>query len=63
MSSISARSVGEGGDLEVIGLRNPVGRSHIELQTEPNADMGGRSAEYRVRLWRRDPLPAHSVVV
>jgi len=36
---------------------------HIELQAEPDVDMGERVAEYAIRLWRRDHLPLRSLIV
>jgi hypothetical protein len=39
------------------------GLLHIELQTKADADIGERLAEYAIRLWRRDHLPVHSVVI
>jgi predicted transposase YdaD len=32
-------------------------------QTKADADIGERVAEYALRIWRRDHLPAHSIVV
>ncbi len=39
------------------------GLLHIELQTNPERDIGERVAEYGLRLWLRDHLPPRSVVV
>src|SRR5579884_2618015 len=39
------------------------GLTHIELQIQPDANIGERMAEYGVGLWLRDHLPVHSVVV
>jgi len=36
---------------------------HIELQTQPDKDIGERVAEYGMRLWLRDHLPVRSVAV
>ncbi len=36
---------------------------HIELQAEPDEEMGERLAEYRIRLWRRDHLDLDSAVI
>lgn len=39
------------------------GLLHIELQTDPDQDMGVRLAEYAIRLWRQYRLPIHSLVI
>lgn len=39
------------------------GLLHIELQTNPDQDMGLRLAEYAIRLWRHHRLPIHSLVI
>jgi len=39
------------------------GLLHIELQTEPDDEMGERLADYMIRLWRRDHLPLRSMVI
>jgi len=39
------------------------GLLHIELQTEADDAMGGRIADYMIRLWRRDHLPVRSMVI
>lgn len=39
------------------------GLLHIELQTDPDQDMGLRLAEYAIRLWRHHRLPVHSLVI
>src|SRR6185437_16578816 len=36
---------------------------HIELQTKPEEAMEARIAEYSLRLWMRDKLPVHSIVI
>jgi predicted transposase YdaD len=36
---------------------------HIELQTTADSLIGERTAEYALRLWRRDHLPVYSVVI
>lgn len=48
---------------EVASAEGERGLLHIELQTQPDADMGERLAEYGVRLWLRDHLPVRSMVV
>ena len=39
------------------------GHLHVELQTNPDPQMGERLAEYALRLWRRDHKPLCSLVV
>jgi predicted transposase YdaD len=39
------------------------GLLHIEMQTEPDDELGERIAEYMIRLWRRDHLPVRSIVI
>ncbi len=36
---------------------------HVELQTEPDTQIGARIADYKIQLWQRDHLPIQSVVV
>ena len=40
-----------------------VGVLHLELQTQADANMGERMADYAVRLWRREHLPVRSVLI
>lgn len=47
-------------------VERPTGQQailHLELQTKIEDDLGGRLAEYSLRLWLRDKLPVRSVVI
>ena len=48
---------------EVADAGGQPGGLHIEVQTEPDAQIGERLAEYAIRLWRRDHLPLRSLVI
>ena len=48
---------------EVAGSGVEQGLLHLELQTQADADLGERLAEYGIRLWRRYHLPVRSVLV
>lgn len=48
---------------EVASVDGTYSLLHIELQAEPDEEMGARLAEYRIRLWRRDHLVVDSVVI
>ncbi len=39
------------------------GLLHIELQTDPDQDMGLRLAEHAIRLWRHHRMPIHSLAI
>lgn len=48
---------------EVVTPDGQDGLLHVELQTEVEANIGERLAEYAIRLWRRDHVPIRSLVV